>query len=276
MPISLLTNTTALSVNRNLEESNRELSKSLERLSSGKRINHAGDDAAGLTISDTLEARIRSLGQANRNTLDAISLAQVAEGGMNEVSNLLLRMRELAIQSASDTVGDRERELLQLEVSELNQELNRLAESTQYLGSPLLNGKGSDFVFQVGPDNNENNRISYSASQIDLRPGSLGVDGVDLSNRDDAAGAIESLDGALQKLGRPRAQLGAIQERMHSITRQLGSQQEGLTIAKSRILDADLAAEASSAVRAQVQLKAATAVMVQANSLPSLALRLLE
>jgi len=276
MPISLLTNTTALSVNRNLEESNQQLSKSLERLSSGKRINHAGDDAAGLTISDTLEARIRSLGQANRNTLDAISLAQVAEGGMNEVSNLLLRMRELAIQSASDTVGDKERELLQIEASELNQELNRLADSTQYLGSPLLNGKGNDFVFQIGPDNNENNRISYSASQIDLRASTLGVEGVDLSNRDDAAGAIESFDTALQRLGKPRAQLGAIQERMHSITRQLGSQEEGLAIAKSRILDADLANEASEAMRAQVRMKAGTAVMAQANTLPSLALRLLD
>jgi flagellin len=276
MPISILTNNPALAAKRNLEESTEQLGKALERLASGKRINRSGDDAAGLTISDTLEARLRSLGQANRNTLDAVSLAQVAEGGMNEVSNLILRMRELAIQSASDTVGDRERELLQLEASELRAELERLAESTRYLGTPLLNGQGRDFVFQIGPDNNEFNRISYSASQIDLRPGTLGVDDVDLGERDNAQSAIETLDNALQRLGKPRAQLGAVQERMHSITRQLGSQTEGLTAAKSRILDADLAQEASDALKAQVRMKSATAVMAQANALPAIALRLLD
>jgi flagellin len=275
MPISLLTNLPSLTSKRNLEESTEQLGKSLERLSSGKRINRASDDAAGLLISDTLEARLRSLSQSNRNTLDAISLAQVAEGGMNEVSNMLLRMRELAIQSASDTIGDKERELLQVEVTSLNAELARLSESTQYLGTTLLNGKGQDFVFQIGPDNNENNRLTYSASQIDLRPSSLGVDGVDLSDRDDAQSAIETVDGALQKLGHPRAQLGALQERMHSITRQLGSQQETLTSAKSRILDADVAEEASNALRSKVRLEAGTAVLAQANSLPALALRLL-
>lgn len=276
MPISMLSNQTATVAKRNLEESSEQLSKSLERLSSGKRINHAGDDAAGLTIADTLEARIRSLGQASRNTLDAISLAQVAEGGMNEVSNLILRMRELAIQAASDTVGDRERELLQLETTELREELNRLAESTRYLGTPLLNGQGRDFVFQIGPDNNENNRISYSASTIDLRPDTLGVDDVQLESRDDAQDAIETLDNALQKLGKPRAQLGAIQERMHSITRQLSNQQEALAAGKSRILDADFAQEASDALRYQVRMKAGAAIMAQANAIPSLALRLLE
>lgn len=276
MPISLLTNTTALSAKRNVEEANESLSKSLERLSSGKRINHAGDDAAGLAISDSFESRIRSMAQAERNTLDAVSLAQVAEGGMNEVSNIILRMRELAIQSASDTVSDKERELLQIETKELHNELGRLAESTKYLGTSLLNGQGQDFVFQIGPDNNENNRISYSASQIDLRPSTLGIDSVDLSSRDDAQGAIESLDNALQRIGKPRAQLGAIQERMHSITRTLASQQETLGAAKSRILDADLAQEASEAFRNQVRVKAGTAVMAQANTLPSLALRLLE
>ncbi len=276
MPISLLTNTTALSAKRNVEEANESLGRALERLSSGKRINHAGDDAAGLAISDTLESRIRSMAQAERNTLDAVSLAQVAEGGMNEVSNIILRMRELAIQSASDTVGDKERELLQIETKELHAELGRLADSTKYLGTNLLNGQGQDFVFQIGPDNNENNRISYSASQIDLRPGTLGIDSVDLSSRDDAQGAIESLDNALQRIGKPRAQLGAIQERMHSITRTLASQQETLGAAKSRILDADMAQEASESFRNQVRVKAGTAVMAQANTLPSLALRLLE
>lgn len=276
MPISLLTNTSALNAKRNVEDASEGLAKTLERLSSGKRINHAGDDAAGLAISDTLESRIRSMGQAHRNTLDAVSLAQVAEGGMNEVSNIILRMRELAIQSASDTVGDKERELLQIETKELNSELGRLAESTKYLGTNLLNGQGQDFVFQIGPDNNENNRLSYSASQIDLRPGTLGVDSVDLSSRDDAQGAIETLDNALQRIGKPRAQLGAIQERMHSISRTLAGQQETLGAAKSRILDADLAEEASEAFRNQVRVKAGVAVMAQANTLPALALRLLE
>ncbi len=275
MPISLLTGTTAMTAKRNLDDASEQLGKSLERLSSGKRINRAGDDAAGLSISNSLEAQTRSISQAHRNTLDAVSLAQVAEGGMNEVGNMLVRMRELAIQSASDTVGDKERELLQVEVSELRQELARLAESTKYLGTTLLNGRGQDFVFQIGPDNDENHRISYSASQIDLRPSTLGVEDVDLSDQGDAQESIETIDTALQRLGKPRAQLGAVQERMHSIARQLAHQEETLSSAKSRILDADLALEASNAARNEVRVRAATAVMAQANTLPALALRLL-
>ncbi len=276
MPISLLTNTSALTAKRNLDEASEQLSNSLERLASGKRINHAKDDAAGLSISNSLEAQARSLSQAQRNSLDAASLAQVAEGGMNEVSNILIRMRELAIQSASDTVGDKERELLQVEGTELRHELSRLAESTKYLGTPLLNGKGQDFVFQIGPDNNEHNRISYSASDIDLRPSTLGVDDINLAARDDARDSLDTIDTALQRLGKPRAQLGAVQERIHSIARQLSHQEETLTTAKSRIMDADLATEASTAATESVRVRAGTSVLAQANSLPALALRLLE
>jgi len=150
MGLSILTNIPAITVRRHLEAGSRTYAKSMERLASGKRINRPGDDAAGLSLSFGLEARIRSIKQAKRNAEDALSLIQVAGGGLNEVGNILIRLRELSIQAASDTISDKEREMLQIEASSLEQEIDRIADSTKYLGTPLLNGEGQSFDFFIG------------------------------------------------------------------------------------------------------------------------------
>ncbi len=234
MSVSILSNVAALNARRHLEENSEAVSKAAERISSGRRINRPADDAAGLAISNAVEADIRSIGQARRNTLEALSLVQVSEGGMNEVGNILIRLRELAIQSASDTVGDRERELLELEAGQLKQELSRIAESTRYFGTQLLNGKGKDFVFQVGIDNDENSRITYASSQTDLRPSTLGVDGIDLRDKDSALDSLEMVDKGLGRLAIPISHLGGMQTRLNSINNQLMTYEENMTAARSK------------------------------------------
>lgn len=276
MPISLLSNVTSYNVKRHLEQTNELFSRSAERLASGRRINRAGDDAAGLSISFGLESKIRSIQVAKRNAQDALSLMEVAEGGMNEVGNLLVRMRELSIQASSDNVSDREREMLDLEAQQIKDEIDRLAQSTRYFDSPLLNGSGRDFVFQVGIDNNEFNRLTYSAASLDLRASTLGVSGISLTDADSAADAFGSVDEALIRMNVPRAQVGALQSRMHSISNNLASYEESLTAANSRIRDADIAKETAEMIRGQVLQKAGIAVLGQANMLPTQALKLIE
>ena len=276
MAISFLQNIPADTVRRHLSKITDEVGRTYERIASGKRINHSSDDAAGLTIAESLEGRIRSMGQAKRNALDAMSMVQVAEGGMNEVGNILIRMRELAIQSASDSVGSRERHYLSLETEQLKSELTRLANATRFFDTDLLNGKGRNFTFQIGPDDNEHNRISYDASKINLTAEALNVDSVDLTEQDEARDSLQYIDQALYKLGEPRAELGAIQSRVQSITQQLSIGEETLTAAKSRIMDADLAEETTELVRQQILQRAAVAALSQANSMPQQALRLLE
>jgi flagellin len=275
MAISLLSNPEALNVKRNLEVSGMALDKSLQRLSSGKRINNAGDDAAGLAISNTMDARIRSVQQARRNAMDALSMMQVAEGGMNETSNLLVRLRELATQAASDTVGDKERLLLDKEAQEIKSEIDRLANSTKYLDTNLLNGTKASFTFQIGPENGENDRVEYTADQIDVQAGALGVDGISISDQDSARDALDSVDGALHKLNIPRASIGAMQSRMQSITNGLSVYEENLTSANSRIKDADFAQETTKMVQSQILQQTGAAVLSQANQKATLALRLL-
>ncbi len=275
MAIQTLTNMPALNARRHMLKTHRDFSKTLERLSSGKKINRPGDDAAGLAISDTLRARIASVDRSNQNAKDAYSLLQVAGGSIQQISDKLIRMRELAIQAGSDTVGDRERELIEIENAELKAEVDRISESVTYLSTPLLNGEGDDFQFQIGPDNNDNNRISYSADGVDVTAGSLGVDGIDLSDRDSALSALDEIDEGLTRLHTPMAQLGALQNRMETVIDHLDNYEESLTAANSRILDADYAKESTEAFKHQVRLKAGVAVLAQANQIPGNALSLL-
>ncbi len=276
MSISLLTNLAAMTVRRHLNESSEAYGTSMERMASGKRINRAGEDAAGLSVAETVEARVRAVYRARLNALEALSFVQVAEGGMNEASNILIRLRELAVQAASDTIGDRERELLELEAIQLKKELKRLAESTKYFDTQLLVGSGKTFTFQIGPDDNEYNRITYDTSNIDLRPETLGVEDITINDKESAVESLASVDEAIKRLGAPRAEVGAIQSRMHSIVRHLEEEEESLTAAHSRIMDADLAKETSNVVREQIRQKAGIAVLSQANALPYLALKLIE
>lgn len=275
MAISFLQNLPALAVQRRLAEVVDKTQDTMERVASGKRILRAGDDAAGLSIGENIEGRVKSVRRAQKNAMEAISLVQVAEGGMNEVSNILIRLRELAIQAASDSVSGRERALIELEARQLEQELDRLAYSTKYFGTELLSGNGREFSFQVGPDNDEFNVIKYDTRSIDLKASTLGIDDVSLTDKDDARDSLGVIDEALLKLGKPRAEIGAIQGRIQTAISQLGVQEETLTAAHSRIMDADLARESTELVRLQVQQRAAAAVLAQANQLPMQALKLL-
>ena len=275
MALTILTNLAALNTKRHLEESSETYAQSAERIATGKRINKSSDDAAGLSIATSIEGQVRSIQQARRNSQDALSLMQVAEGGMNEMSNLLIRLRELSIQASSDTVGDSERKIINFETVQIKQEMDRLSESTHYFDTPLLNGKGKNFVFQIGPDNNENNRLEYDASKLDLSTSNLGLSDVDLTDIDSARDSLESIDNAVKTLAEPRAQLGALQSRLHSISSSLSVYEENMSAAKSRIIDADIATETANAVKSQVLQKAGVAILAQANMQPSLALKLI-
>jgi len=276
MAITLLSNPVVINARRHMESTHRAYAEASERLASGKRINKSGDDAAGLAISSVMEGKIRSIQQARRNAQEALSLMQVAEGGMNEVGNLLVRLRELAIQASSDTIGEKERTMLDLENRQITEEIDRLAHATEYFGTSLLNGEGRDFTFQIGPDNTEANRLKYSTSNLDLRASHLGVDKIDLSNADEALQSLERIDNAMTQINVPRSEVGAMQSRFNSIVNNLFIYEENLSQARSRIVDADIAQETAKAVQASVLQRAGAAVIAQANTAPSLALKLLE
>ena len=276
MAISLLSNQAVINARRHMETTSRMFGEASERLASGKRINKSGDDAAGLAISQAMEGKIRSMQQARRNAQEALSLMQVAEGGMNEVSNLLVRLRELSIQAASDTIGDKERTMLELENKQIKEEIDRLANATEYFGTSLLNGQGKDFTFQIGPDKSEANRLEYSTAKLDLRASSLGIDGASLSDSSSALDALSQVDEAITKLNTPRAEVGAMQTRFNSIVNNLFIYEENMSAAKSRIVDADIAQETAKAVQASILQRAGAAVIAQANTMPALALKLID
>lgn len=276
MPFTINYNPVSVNARRHLENTEKVFSEATERLASGKRINRAMDDAAGLSISGSMEAKIRSIQQAKRNAQDAIGLVQVAEGGMNQVGNLLVRMRELAIQSANDSIGDNERQMLQGEVTQIKEEISRLAETTQYFGTSLLNGSGREFTFQVGPENTDSDRITYSTASLDMRLNTLGVDGVDLSTSEDSLDSLAALDEALTKITLPRSEVGAMQSRFNVVISNLMTYEENMMAAKSRILDADIAAETAKAIQGSILQKAGASVLMQANAQATQVLRLLE
>lgn len=276
MPNSINFNPVSVNARRHLENTGKIFAEASERLASGKRINKAMDDAAGLSISEGMEAKIRSIQQAKRNAQDAIGLVQVAEGVMTQIGTQLVRMRELAIQSANDTIGDSERELLQIETNQIKSEISRLAETTQYFGTPLLNGAAKDFTFQIGPENSQDDRITYSTKNLDLRLSTLGIEDVDLSSSSDALDSLMHLDEALTKITLPRAEVGAMQSRFNVVISNLMTYEENMLAAKSRILDADVAAETSKAVQGRILQSAGSSVLAQANVHASQVLKLLD
>ena len=276
MGISLLNNQPAETVRMELEKNGQDAARAMERLASGKRINHVYDDPAGSAISSALEAKVRSLGQAQRNTMDAMSLIQVAEGGLNELDNIVVRLRELAIQAASDSISDAERGFLQTEFDSLRGEIERIAQSTRYLGNSLLNGTENELVFQIGTDNTEADRISYDTSSVDVRSSTLGIDDISIEDQDEAMDTLSALDEALGKIHLPRAQLGGIQSRLHSVMNFLTIYEENLSTAHGRINDADYAKETTELFRALIHQKAGVAVLAQANQSPAIVLKLLD
>jgi len=276
MGFRISTNIASVNGQRNLSNSQREIQDSYAKLSSGSRINKAADDAAGLALSEQFKAEIRSARQANRNANDGISMVQTAEGGLNEISNIITRLRELGIQAASDTVGDRERGMINVEVMQLKEEMQRIAKSTKWGSTNLLDGSAPTFDFQVGIHNNEGeDRISFPAGNNAATIDVLGLDGVDYATKEGAQTALAALDEAHTRVNSTRADLGALQNRLVSTTNNLSVQEENMSAANSRIRDTDVANAAAELTRNNVLLQAGTAALAQANQTPSIALKLL-
>lgn len=279
MGFRISTNTTAITGMRHLRNTRRLLDQSLERLSSGFRINKAGDDAAGLAISEKLRAKVRGLVQAQRNANDGISLIQVAEGGLNEVHNILSRMRELGVQSASDTIGPKERKYLDIEYQRLKEEIDRIANATDFNGTTLLDGTGGTLEFQIntGGDNLLGvDRISYEAGKADVKTNSLGIDVLSIDNKEGAQKSLTKIEEAIDKVSGMRGDLGALQNRLSSTINNIGISVENLSAANSRIKDVDIAEETTELTRNNILMQAGTSVLQQSNTLPKLALQLLQ
>lgn len=276
MGLRIATNIASQNVQKNLKEVSNEGNSSLEKLSSGKRITRAADDAAGLAIATNLEAQTKGLRQATRNANDGISLVQTAEGGLNETTNILTRLRELTIQAASDTVGETERGFLDKEYQQLTKEIDRISESTVFNGTQLLNGEGKGSMdFQVGAFSGEQNRITFESGESDSSASSIGVSGTSISEKDSALDAISNVDQAIEKVSGQRATLGSIQSRLQSTVKNLEVQTINQDSARSVIQDVDVA-EASAALASNNVVKnAAVSTLAQANQIPNSALRLI-
>lgn len=276
MGLRIATNVPSLNAQRSLVGTNRAMATSLERMASGARINKASDDAAGLAISENLRAQIRGLRQANRNANDGISLVQVAEGSLNEVSNMLIRLRELGVQSASDTIGDTERKFLDVEYQQLKSEMQRITDSTQFNGYDLLNGTGGVIDIQVGVHNDPfQDRISFNAAAANATLEGLGMTAETIASKEGAQLSLSTIDSALTSVNAIRANFGALQNRLVSTSANLLVQDENFSAANSRIRDADIAAETSEVTRNNILLQAGISVLGQANNMQQMALKLL-
>ena len=274
MSMSIRTNVASLDAQRNLFQTQSTLDSSLSKLSSGYRITKAGDDAAGLGISVNLEAQIRSYNQAARNAQDGVSVVQTGEGALNEVTNILTRMRELAMESASDGIGDTERGYIQKETTALTTELGRIAAATEFNGQKLLNTAGTTLTFQVGIRNvAANDRIAVTT--VDVTTTTLGITGLSLSSAASARTALDTIDSALQLVSAARASFGAQGNRLNNVISQIQTASENLSAADSRIRDVDVAEESSKLTRAQILIQAGVSVLAQANQAPQVALKLI-
>ncbi len=276
MGLRISTNTSSINALRTLAVTRQNLDKSLEKLASGSRINHAGDDAAGLAISENLRAQIRGIRQAKRNAQDGISLIQVSEGGLNEIANMLIRMRELAIQAASDTIGNNERQFADREFQSLKQEIDRIANSTNFNGTPLLNGRAGVFEVQVGIQNNPIlDRVVYNGERADTTVEALNLAGESVSTKAGAQMGLSVIDDSLNRVNSIRADLGAIQNRIQSTIQNLSITDENLSAANSRIRDTDMAEEVSEMTKNNILMQAGISVLGQANAMNQNALKLL-
>lgn len=293
MGLRIRTNVPSLTAQRRLGETTDRMQSNMEKLSSGYRINKSADDAAGLAISETLGAKIRSLGQAKRNANDGISLIQVAEGSMNEISNILIRMRELAVQSASDTIGDLERSYTNKEYNELVSEIDRIANTTEFNGLNLLQGSDGNeglenLTIHVGSGSGivENtDTIDINIEDIKLNAAEvLGVEGGEAIgplaadgdfSRETAAEKLSVLDDAIKKVAGNRATLGSKQSRLSSTINNLSIQIENMSTSRSRIRDVDFASETALFTQNRILAQAGSSVLSQASSIPELAVNLI-
>jgi len=276
MGLRINTNVQSLSAQRNLKEVTKKQSSEIGKMASGSRINMAADDAAGLAISEKLKAQIRGTQQASRNASDGVSLIQTAEGGLNEISSILVRLRELSVQTASDTIGDPERKFSDMEFQNLTQEVDRIAASTQFNGKQLINGTGDKLDFQIGINNNpDHDRLSYDISKTSATGEALGVKSMNVLTKEGARNNLESIDLAINHLNGNRANLGALQNRLQSTITNLEIQNENLSQANSRIRDTDVAQTSSELQKANILSNSGVAVLAQANNAGAMALKLI-
>ena len=272
--ISVLTNTTSLYAQSNLSKSNTSLSDNLGRLSSGLRVRSAADDAAGLAISEDFKAKIRGLSQAKRNANDGVSLAQTADGALKEMSGMLNRMRELAVQSATGTINDEQRGYLNDEFSQLKEEVDRLAATTEFNGINLLNGDSATGIdFQVGAGNTANDRLTLSLATATASALAINDNGISAASK--ALSAISALDSAITAISSKRGTIGAMQNRLSVTISNLSTYGTNLAAANSRIVDVDVASETAMLSKNQILVQAGASMLAQANQAPQVALSLI-
>ena len=276
-PLAINTNIGSMNVQRNLIGTGRALNKSIERLSSGLKINSASDDAAGLAVSEGLRAQVRGFEQAMENANDAMSILSTTEGAYNSISDILIRMRELAVQSANDSLTNTERAYLDTEFTQLIGEITRVSDVAEYNGIKLLDGTAGDgsgnMIFQVGTRNTLNDQIGITLSDQDAT--SLGVGALQVDNLANSQNAITTIDTALSTLATDRATLGSTVNQLTAVVNNLGLTIENLSAANSQIRDTDVAAESAEFTKSQVLMQAGTSMLSQANGIPQLALSLL-
>ncbi|MGE7842239.1 flagellin [Lysinibacillus sp. NPDC093712] len=265
-------NISALNTHRNLSFNNTEASKNLEKLSSGYKINRAGDDAAGLAISEKMRGQIRGLDMATKNAQDSISLIQTAEGALNETHSILQRMRELAVQSANDTNVTSDRADLQKEINALSEEITRISTDTEFNTQKLLNGSFKDKVFHIGANNGQKIDLTIA----NMAASSLSVSKISISSQTGADAAITTINDAITKVSDARSSLGAVQNRLEHTINNLGATSENLTAAESRIRDTDMAKEMMGFTKNNILMQAAQSMLAQANQQPQGVLQLLQ
>lgn len=276
MALRIATNVQSLAAQRYLSRNHDDQESSLEKLSSGARINKAGDDAAGLAISEKLRANIRGLKQAARNANDGVSMIQTAEGAMNELSNIMIRLRELSIQGASDTIGNTERGFIDKEVQQLKGEVDRIANATEFNGKKLLSGNAETIEVQVGLNFDPNvNRFNFYTKELNSTAEAFNLGDVSTMTKQSSQENLATLDSAISRLNRNRSTLGGLQNRFQSAINNLGIYRENLEQANSRIRDTDMAEETANLTKANILTQANVSVLGQANANPELALKLL-
>jgi flagellin len=276
MGLRINTNVSSLAAQRALGVTKFNTDNNLRKLSSGERITRAADDAAGLAISEKLKAHIRGIRQAKRNSDDGISLIQTAEGGLNEISNIIIRLRELSVQAASDTVGDTERGFSNIEFQNLLEEVQRISQGSEFNGRKLLDGTGGMVEIQVGIHNDPNlDRIKYDSTITDATLESLGLRTESIASKEGAQLSLAKLDDALVRINGTRANLGALQNRLQSSSNNLQITEENFSAANSRIRDVDIASETADMAKNNILQQAGVSVLAQANQAPNAALKLI-
>lgn len=276
MGLRINTNVASLSAQRSLGQTNMRLNDNLRKLSSGERITRAGDDAAGLAISENMKAEIRGVRQARRNASDGVSMIQTAEGGLNEISNIIIRLRELSVQAASDTVGPTERSFTDVEFQQLKEEIDRIARSSNFNGTQLLDGSGGILEFQIGVHNDPIlDRLRYDGTSTDATLASLGISAESVTTKQGAQVSLAKLDDSLVQINGVRANLGALQNRLTSTVNNLSISDENISAARSRIRDVDVAEETAELAKNNILAQSGVSVLSQANQFPNMALKLL-